>query len=86
MAPPPGMNIGKGKMSRMRKALHGLVQSPRLFKKEATSHFKSIGFEQSTHDDECMFYYKKGNDHAVISLHVDDGVADSPVESSRKRS
>ena len=84
LAPPPGMNMGKGKLSRIRKALHGLVQSPRLFNKEVTSHFKSIGFEQSTHD-ECMFCYKKGNDYAVISLHVDDGVAGFSSEELKKK-
>src|SRR5205807_5218356 len=72
MSLPPGMawvdpRFKRGQFVRLRKALYGLRQAPRLWYEEIHRFLLSIGFTQSTVDSNL--YYGKG---ILLLLYVDD--------------
>ena len=59
-----------GKVSRLKKSLHGLCQSPRNFFNFAKSKPEKTGFEQAVEVDSCLFI----SDEVICVLCVDDCV------------
>ncbi|KAJ4865181.1 reverse transcriptase (RNA-dependent DNA polymerase) domain-containing protein [Trichoderma breve] len=69
MKPPPGMNIKKGKILRLKKALYGLKQAPRLWYIRLTEHLFKLGFRISNFDP-CVFVHQK--ELLIVAVWVDD--------------
>jgi Reverse transcriptase (RNA-dependent DNA polymerase) len=68
---PKGLpNYNNNKCVKLKKALHGLVQSARQFYKKFTQILKEIGFEQSNAEP-CLFHANKGG-RLLLILSVDD--------------
>jgi hypothetical protein len=70
---PPGFAIpGKeGKVLRLRKALYGLRQAPRVWNAKLDSTLKGMGFTPSTHE---AAIYRRGNGRSalLVGVYVDD--------------
>lgn len=73
MEPPPGMNVPKGFVLLLTRAVYGLVQSPRLFYREFASFLESIGFTRCVLDG-CLFCRVKNGNKQFLAIHVDDGL------------
>ena len=73
MEAPPGMGVDKNHVLLLRKAVYGLVQSPRLFYRQFAKYLESIGFKRCVLDG-CLFTKRTDNKLQVLALHVDDGL------------
>ena len=73
MEPAPGMQVPPGHVLLLTRAVHGLVQSPRLFYREFAKCLESIGFKRCVLDG-CLFVRTKNGKRQLMALHVDDGL------------
>lgn len=56
---------------KLNKSIYGLKQSPRCWSKAFTEFMKSIGFTQSTSDQQCVFV-RSGQELEILAVYVDD--------------
>lgn len=70
---PDCMCLPPGTLLRLRKSLYGCKQSGRNFSVEFSAHLQTLGFTPLS-SDPCIFVYNKGDDFAVLGIHVDDGI------------
>jgi hypothetical protein len=70
---PPGFAISgnEGKVLRLRKALYGLRQAPRVWNAKLISTLNGMGFEQSPHE---AVIYRRGNggNTLLVGVYVDN--------------
>jgi hypothetical protein len=72
MKAPPGINIPKGKVFKLKRSLYGLKQGSARWWAVLSEFLKSIGFIQCVADP-CLFYKViSDNEFAFISVYVDD--------------
>lgn len=59
---------------KLKKSLYGLKQSPRLWSKKLEKWLKDYGFEQCTHYEDCLWYYKSKDESTfcILCTYVDD--------------
>lgn len=73
------MNQAKGFMikgneelvCKLKKSLHGLTQSPRMWYKNFDTYILGLGFVRSQYDH-CVYYKQVGDDFIYVVLYVDD--------------
>ena len=71
VSPPLGVEIGKGKCWKLKKALYGSTRAPRLWHKTLEKFLRTIRFEKTVADP-CLYYRKdKNNSTGVIFFYVD---------------
>jgi len=59
------------KVLRLKKALYGLVEAPRLWYETLSKAMASEGFKRAT-EDPCLYYRWKGDDLTLVGVFVDD--------------
>ena len=75
VAPPEGYQendkYGNKMVWKMRKAIYGLKQSPRLWNNLVNEKLKKFGFVKSEYDH-CCYYLNRENQDVIVIHHVDD--------------
>jgi hypothetical protein len=71
MRPPEGYQVPDNLVCRLKKAIYGLKQSPRVWFKTIDTYLKSLGFNPCP-NDLCVYVRWLDNKLAFISLYVDD--------------
>ncbi|GKU90857.1 hypothetical protein SLEP1_g4801 [Rubroshorea leprosula] len=71
MKPPPGLTPASNKVCRLRRALHGLKQSPRAWFAKFSSTVSEFGFNSSPHDT-TLFVRKSAQGMVLLLIYVDD--------------
>jgi hypothetical protein len=79
---PPGYPGQPGTVLKLRRALYGLKQSPRIWYLVLRDTLKELGFEP-TEGDPCVFKHTK--EKFFISMHVDDLILATANEKLRKK-
>ena len=70
VCPPPGFQHACGEtVLKLRKALHGMVESPLLWFNVLKGTLTKLGFQQSE-EDKCLFFHPERN--IIILTYVDD--------------
>jgi len=82
--PSEGSRCPPGKCWKLKRALYGLKQSPRLFYKDLTTYLLSIGFTRST-SDPCLYlrHDAGGKLDCLLAVYVDDTILAPKSESVR---
>lgn len=75
-----GRKDDKTMLVRLRKALYGLKESPRLWNETLTNELLNYGFTQSKHDP-CLFIKQIETEAHYVLIHVDDILSTGPRES-----
>lgn len=70
--PPEGTNYPEGTILKLKKALYGIKQAPRVFNQTLIDHLLSLGFSQSIKDPCILFKEKDDDRRIIISIYVDD--------------
>ncbi|MBW0539433.1 hypothetical protein O181_079148 [Austropuccinia psidii MF-1] len=70
---PPGHPLRPGRALKLNKALYGLKQAGRCWWQHLQNVLSEIGF-RSNQEDQSTYIYKNGEDHALLWIHVDDGL------------
>ena len=65
------LKIEKGTVLRLRKALYGLKNAPRVWNRKWNELITSVGFKQ-TKADECVYTKGKGKEQVWVLMYVDD--------------
>ncbi|MBW0526618.1 hypothetical protein O181_066333 [Austropuccinia psidii MF-1] len=71
--PPPGLSVLSGTVLKLRKALYGLKQAGRCWWRHLRAILERLGF-QANDEDQSTYTYNKGEERAMLWMHVDDGV------------
>lgn len=71
MDQPPGFNIDKSKVFRLKKALYGLKQASRQWNVKFTSFLTKLGLKQN-HTDNCIFMQE--SPLLILAIYVDDAI------------
>ena len=71
LKPPPGINVPKGFLLKLKKGMYGLKQAAHLWAKELSTLLKELGFRQCVADP-CLWVYDDGQGYITISTWVDD--------------
>ena len=69
MHAPPGLDVGKGRVLRLLRSLHGLKQSARQWNRKCDKALKKLGFFPLK-SDPCVYF--RSHDGAIIGVYVDD--------------
>ncbi|KAL7767857.1 hypothetical protein ACKLNR_002158 [Fusarium oxysporum f. sp. zingiberi] len=77
MKPPPGWNLPKGTIFRLRKTLYGLKQAPREWYAKFWSTIREWGFRRSEYDN-CVFIHDEWQ--VILGIWVDDSLILAPNE------
>ncbi|MBW0582993.1 hypothetical protein O181_122708 [Austropuccinia psidii MF-1] len=81
--PPQGMNIEKGKLLRLKKALYGTKQAAHFWWQNLTRILEDIVFHPNK-EDLSTYTYTSDEGTALLWIHVDDGVLTSSSDSLLK--
>lgn len=76
MYPPEGLDLGKGKVLKLKKSLYGLKQSAKCWNDAFNNFVLNIGFERSNNDF-CLYKMKKDGKFIYLILYVDDIILSS---------
>lgn len=71
LEPPPGLEIPKNMILKLRKAIYGLKQSPLLWYLTAYEFFSSLGFCRCV-SDPCLLQFENPSGKVYLCIYVDD--------------
>ncbi|MBW0537860.1 hypothetical protein O181_077575 [Austropuccinia psidii MF-1] len=73
VCPPQGLITEQNKVLRLKKALYGLKQAGRCWWQHLREILSNVSFEPNM-EDQSTYIYARGNNRALLWIHVDDGV------------